>query len=183
MSIYMKAKAIILEPVNSSEVPNGAIFLDASNSNAATIKSVAGDAKTISEMGSAIFFKQMVAGGAFPAKTPISKRPDGKIIAADSDATDAQTVIGYSMEVASGDGVLINVLLIGANLVGAITGLGFAPGDDVFLSETSGYTNDPGSFTGDNDSIIKVGIADCAAGIASATAVDLVARMEVVLRP
>ena len=61
---------------------------------------------------------------------------------------------------------LINVLLVGANVTNAIQGMGFSPSDEIFISEVTGqYTNDPDSFTDDNDSIIRVGVADCAAGI------------------
>jgi hypothetical protein len=56
------------------------------------------------------------------------------------------------------------------------------------LAQTGGqggvsFINSVGSLTGDDDSIIKVGIADCAAGTASGTATDLIVFPEVILRP
>ena len=125
----------------------------------------------------------MQAAGAIGLYKPVAKQANGKINQADSDAVLGQEFVGFAMAVASADGDLISVLCAGANLAGAVTGLGFAPGDEIFLGEASGYTNNPSSFTGSDDSIIRVGVADCAAGVASGTAVDLIAFAEVIARP
>lgn len=183
MSIQIRVKALIMEPITAAEAPVGSLYLDADNSNAPTIKSSGGVPAPINSADTSMFLKQMQAGGPIPNRVPVSKRPDGKIIEADSDAVNAQNFIGFSMQVASANGDLINVLTVGANIENAILGLGFVPGDEIYLSENMGYTNDPASFTGNNDSIIKVGIADCSAGIASSTAKDLIAFSAVVARP
>jgi len=117
-----------------------------------------------------------------PAGKPLAKLANGKVVPADSDAAQGQAFCGVSQTILplSGTGT---VLLPGANVPGAIAGLGYLPGQDVYLSETGGYTNDPNSFTGGDDSIIKLGIADCAAGVASALATDLVMFSEVLIRP
>lgn len=117
------------------------------------------------------------------ALRPVSKAPDGGIIASDSDGATSQIIIGVALE-NIGVGALGNVMLIGPNVAGAVNGLGFTPGDKVFVSESGGgYTNDYASFTGGDDTIVRIGYADCAAGAASATATDLIMFSEVVLRP
>lgn len=121
--------------------------------------------------------------GTIVANTPVSKVSDGTIVPADSDSVNGQQMIGIAKEniLLGGTG---EVYLFGQNIPGAISGLGFSVGDEVYLSETQGqFTNDPNSFTGDDDSIIKVGIADCSAGNASSTASDLIMFPEVILRP
>jgi hypothetical protein len=113
----------------------------------------------------------------------VSKKSNGRIIQADSDNPDGQQVVGVALQAGATAGDLINVLCVGANLAGALTGLGFAPGEEIYLSEASGFTNNPNSFTGGDDTIMKVGVADCAAGVASGTAVDLISFPEIIARP
>lgn len=181
----VRAPYVFLDPVAPAGVPNGALFLDSTNGNTPTVKGTGGNVDPISPVATSnILIKQMQAAGAIALNRPVSKRADGKIEFADSDSISGQNVVGFAQQVATADGDLINVLCVGANIVGAITGLGFTPGQEIYLSEDGlGYSNDPGSFTGNNDSIIKVGIADCAAGTASATASDLILFPEVVARP
>lgn len=182
--VGFKANFIFLQPTDPSVVPNGSVFLDSTNGNSMSVKSSGGVTAPISTAtGSELFIKQMQASGPIGLKKSVSKRPDGKVEQADSDAADGQKVVGYALQSASADGDLIDVFCLGANLAGALTGLGYTPGDEVYLSETGGYTNDPNSFTGGNDSIIRVGIADCSAGTASGTVTDLIAFTEVVARP
>lgn len=179
-----KATAVVLVPITPAQAPNGSVFLDSTNANALTTKSPGGVlTPNLGGTPENIFIKQMEASGAISAKVPVAKLPTGKIVAADSDAAGGQEVIGFALSATLADGDLVMVVLVGANLEGALTGLGYAPGDEIFLSETGGYTNDPNSFTGNDDSIIRVGIADCAAGVASATVVDLIAFAEVIARP
>jgi hypothetical protein len=131
------------------------------------------------------FVKEMENGSGvtIPALTPISKLSDGTIVAGDSDSANGQNFIGFTL-VEIADGARGNCLLSGPNVEGAVSGLGFAPGDEIFLYETTGQlTNNPDSFTGNDDSIIKLGIADCAGGVASSTANDLILHTEVIIRP
>lgn len=179
----VKCQFVVLEPVDPSGVPNGCLFLDSTNSNQATIKTTGGVNDPVTSTGTSFFLKEMVAGAAISSGQPLSKRSDGKVVEADSDGTGTQTFIGYSQESADGDGSLLNVLLAGANLSGVLDGLGFSTGDLIYLSESGGYTDDPDSFTGGDDTIIKLGIADCAASIASSTAVDLIAITDVLISP
>jgi hypothetical protein len=128
--------------------------------------------------------KTMIGNAAIAAGKPIAKLANGKAAQADSDgAGGLQNICGYAMTACSGDNAAFEVLLIGPNLAGALTGLGFTPGQDVFISEDGGYTNDANSFTGANDSIIRAGVADCAANTATGTVVDLIVFTEVILRP
>lgn len=128
--------------------------------------------------------KRWVMGEACVKYQPLCKAPDGKGYKSESDGTNRQNVHGIALEASSGDGSIIEVALISYNLVGAITGLGFAPGDKIFIGETPGsFVNDISGFTGSNDSILWVGWADCAEGIASSQATDLIYDFEVIARP
>jgi len=131
--------------------------------------------------------KIMIGGSALAAGVPVSKNPaTGKVILADSDGVGTQQFYGVTITTCAGDGSPVTVQLPGANLAGVLTGLGFAVGDEIFMGETAGsYVNGAGvdAFVGANDSIFKLGIADCAASAASATAVDLILLPEVVARP
>lgn len=168
-------------PVAVSIVPAGSLFMDETSGDSLTSKTTGGTPQVIGYVQQ-MNVKQAILGGTVLDKRPIARRADGKIIAAGSDSVGAQAFIGYSMA-SGGDNDEISILLVGVNIEGAVTGLGFAPGDDVYLAEGGGYTNDPNSFSGGNDSIIKVGIADCAAGVASATATDLITFTDVLTRP
>lgn len=176
----IKVQYVVMDPVAPSQVPPGCLFLDSTNGNQATIKNTGGSQEPVSS-GTNYFIKTMIAGAAIAAGKPLSKRPDGKVIEGDSDGMHSQNFIGFSQNSAAGDGSTVQVLLAGANLAGVLTGLGFMAADIIYLSETGGYTNDPNSFTGNNDTVIKLGIADCAASSASSTAVDLIAITDVLV--
>lgn len=184
MSVGVKVDFIQLTPVNPASVPNGCVFLDASNGNVATVKSTGGTSDPVGNTSSDnLFIKQMQIDGPIEVNKPVSKKANGRIVQGDSDSADGQMIVGMSLEAGLNAGDFINVFCIGANLAGALAGLGMTPGQEVFLSETGGYTTDANSFTGNNDTIMKVGIADCAAGAASGTAVDLISFPEIVTRP
>ena len=127
--------------------------------------------------------KRMVnqSGALIPSGKMVSKKSDGSIVVADSDSLDGQQPIGVTSETIadSSDGLVIT---FGPNIPGILTGLGFAPGDTIYVSENASLTNDGGSFTGDDDSIIKVGIADCAEGVVSGSATDMILWREIVYR-
>ena len=135
--------------------------------------------------GSGSLLKEMENGhtATISAGTAVAKKSDGTVIPADSDGVGTQQMIGICFsEITVGS--VGDIYLFGQNIPGVISGLGFSVGDEIFLSETAGQlTNDPNSFTGDDDSIIKVGIADCSSGSASSTATDLIMFPEVIYRP
>jgi hypothetical protein len=180
----VRAPYVILIPEEARNVPNGAVFLDKANSDMASVKTVTGVVVPVGSTGvDTLMTKQMQAGEAFPAGAPLSKRPDGKVIVATSEGVQAQQLCGHALEEATADGDLINVLTIGANVVGALEGLNLVPGAEVFIDESGGYTGNPGLFTGNNDSVIRAGIADCPAGEASSVATDLIVMTDILLRP
>jgi len=183
MTIGFKSKFINIVPSTPASVPVNTLFIDSTNSNQATFKDGSGNVGVIGAVSASnIFIKQMQSSAIIPINTPVAKLADGKIVIADADGVNAQVYIGVTMGAAVVNG-LVAVLLVGANIAGALTGLGFTPGQEIFLGENGGFTNDTSTFTGDNDSIIRVGIADCASGIASAAVTDLIAFTEVVARP
>ena len=179
----LKGLFLVLEPTVSTNVPNGSVFINAANGNTLSSRDNNGNVfPLVPTTAENMFLKQMQVVGPIAINVPVSKRPDGKIEAGDSDSEFGQRICGYSLQAATMADELITVLCIGANIPNALAGLGYGPGQDVFLSEDGGYTNTD-NFTGSNDSIIKVGMADCAAGAANTTATDLIAITEVLLRP
>jgi hypothetical protein len=183
--VGFKGNFFVLTPTNPASVPNGSIFLDSTNGNSLTTKDTTGASAPIGAVSSNnIFIKQMQAAGAIAINRPVSKLSNGKIEAAEADIIAAGDYIGYALQAASADGDLINVLCVGANLIGALTGLGYTPGDEVYLSQDgNGFTNDPNTLPVGTDAVIKLGIADCSAGAASTVVNDLIVFSEVVSRP
>lgn len=181
--IGFKSKFINIVPSLPASVPNNTLFIDSSNSNQATFKDGSGNVGVIGAVSASnIFIKQMQSSVVLAVNTPVAKLANGKIINADSDTVNGQVYIGITMGTAVVDG-LVSVLLVGANIAGALTGLGYTPGQEIFLGENGGFTNNVSTFTDGDDSIIRVGIADCTSGNASGTVTDLIAFTEVVARP
>ena len=128
--------------------------------------------------------KRWVMAEACSAYQPLAKKSDGKGYKSESDGSGVQNVHAISLQSSIGEGDIIDVALVSYNLVGVLAGLGFAPGDKVFIGETPGsFVNDISGFSGNNDSILWAGWADCAEGIASAQATDLIYDFEVIGRP
>lgn len=188
MPTYAKLRtdAVVLNPVAPAAVPeNNALFVNSANANIFTNKDNSGTTVEVVSAEASALKKQMQSGfaGVIPALTPIAKLPSGKIVPADTDEVSSQTFVGITLESFAALNSLGIVQLVGPNVPAVLTSLGFAPGDEIFLGETGGYTNNPDSFTGNNDSIIRIGIADCTAGAASVTADDLILFTEVIARP
>lgn len=179
-----KAKYVVLEPVLPASVPNGAYFLDSTNSNAPTIKSSTGVVGVVNSTASNTnpFIKTMESSynGVILPNTPIAKLADGSIYPAESDVAENADTIGVTIDTFSGIGEQGTVFLLGPSVANAIEGLGFTPGDVLYLSPTTGYTNDPTDLDPSINSIIKLGVADCSAGAKSATAKDIILFPEVI---
>lgn len=182
----IKAQYVVLVPVAESSVPAGSVFLDSSNSNQMTFKgtnSVSEPVDTGGGGGTNYFIKSMVASGPIAVRRPLNKLSNGKVSDADaSDLDNAQNICGYSLNPSASDGDLISVLCVGPNLADALLGLNFTTGDEIYLSDTGGYTNDTSNLSAGMDSIIKLGIADCPSGTASSIATDLIGFSDVVSR-
>jgi len=116
------------------------------------------------------------------AGTPVSKSSDGSIVPAASDTAQGQRFIGIALDPIPST-LQGRIQLVGNNVPNILSAYGFSSGDEVFIDEYNGYTNDVSSFSGNNDSIIKVGVADCPEGAASAIATDLIMFVEVISRP
>lgn len=128
--------------------------------------------------------KRWVMGEPCVKFQPLCKAPDGKGYKSGSDGENRQNVHAIALEDAVDEGSAIYVALVGYNLIGVLNGLGFTPGDKIFIGETPGsFVNDISSFAGENDSIIWVGWADCSEGTASNQAADLLYDFEVISRP
>jgi len=134
--------------------------------------------------GGGPFQKSMVnnTGVSIAANSTVAKKSDGSIVLADSDAAGSQQYVGVTLALIL-NGAAGIVQMPWPNLAGALTALGFSSGDDVFMGETPGTFIKGADFTGGDDQFTKVGVADCATGIASATATDLIMFTEVLGGP
>lgn len=128
--------------------------------------------------------KSMVnqTGSEISALTPIAKLADGSIGLAESDNAANSQFIGISTE-AIPNGQAGAILIAWPNVENILTGQGFVPGEEVFMGETPGTFLRGTDFTNSDDRFVKLGIADCAAGIASPTATDLIMFVEVLGGP
>lgn len=131
------------------------------------------------------FEKSFTSGhsGIIAAKTPVALKDDGSIVPGDSDDVDAAQIIGFTKtSIAIGaNGV---VILFGRNMPGALTGLGFTPGAEIFIDETAGsLTDDVSGFTGADDAIIRLGVAAMPDNTTGAAATDLIMMREVIGSP
>lgn len=184
MTVYGKIKTthLVLEPSPAGTAPAGSVFNDSSNANALTNKSTGGTISQIGATSSAdILIKQKrnMSGVSMAAARRVALKTDGTIVLADSDNISAMLDIGMSLDVID-NGNYGRVLLNGANAAGALSGLGYTAGDHIYLSKTPGMlTNSTTSFNPETDTIMRVGIADCADGDASGTATDLIMTVEV----
>lgn len=188
MTVYGKIKTthVVLEPTPAATSPAGSIFNDSSNANALTNRTTGGSIAQIGATSSAdilIKRKRNMTGAPIPAARRVALLSNGNIVLADSDNLSAMLDIGMSLDVID-NGNYGRVLLNGANAAGALTGLGYATGDHIYLSKTPGMlTNSTSGFNPETDTIMRVGIADCADGDASSTATDLIMTVEVYSSP
>lgn len=188
MTVYaaIRSSSSTMEPATPASAAVGSIFIDSTNSNALSFKNISGVVSVIGATSSEnvlIKTKKNLTGSAIPSKTPVALMPDGSIAPADSDGTNIQVVIGIALENID-SGAFGTVMLNGPNAVGAVSGLGFTPGDAIMLSATPGIlTNTQVGMDPITQTIMKVGVADCASGVCSGVATDLIMEAEVISRP
>lgn len=184
MVIGIKSKFLEIEASDPADIPPNSLFIDSTNNNQATFKNSGGTSSVVGAVSTSnLFIKQMQADQVIAINDPLAKKSNGRVIKSDTDlSADSQKYIGIALQAAANVGDFINVLLIGTNLANALLGMGFVPGEYIFLGENGGFTNDAGvsGFSGSNDSVIRVGIADCAPGTASGVATDLIAITQII---
>lgn len=186
MSSYAKIRtdAVLFNPINPAGLENNSLLADFNDNNLLKTKDNSGNLQLI-QSPLTLFTKVMQSGfvGTILAGTPVSKTSSGKIIPADSDAIGGQEPIGITLVIFNALDDIGTIHLFAPNVQGVLSLLGFVPGEEIFLGEAGGYTNNPNAFTGDNDSIIRIGIADCPSGTASVLATDLLINTQIILRP
>ena len=138
----------------------------------------------VTEFGNVSQVKTMINGSAsiILAGQPVAKYADGNIYPADSDNAVGKAYCGLALvEIPVGGSG--RVFTPGPNLPGVLTGMGFTPGSDIYVGEEPGtFTDDPSTFSDLNDDLIRIGISDCADGVASSMATDLIMTTDVVAR-
>lgn len=176
----IKVTALVLVPTTEEDAPNNSIFVDQSTGQVKT-KSNGNGSTSISQILTKL--KKNGHSGQIGIGVPVSLLPSGLFVPTDSDLAQGQKFIGITLDI-SEPNEFSNIHLVGSNVINALNGLGFTPGEDIYMSETAGqYTNDFNSFTNNDDKIIRLGVADCANNEASSTAKDLVLFPEVILLP
>lgn len=188
MTTYAKIRTgvLVLDPQAPDDAPDGSVYLDSENSNALTTKTTSGSHVQVGASSSDdIMIKTMenLSGFDLAKGDPVAKKPDGSIVLADADGLNAQIVVGTCAE-AILNGTQGRVALVGPNVANALLGRGFQPGQEAYLTATGTYTANPGTLDPtDDDSVVRMGVADCPAGAASTPATDLIMFSEVVARP
>lgn len=181
-----KTSCVVLDPIAGAAAPANSIYSDSDNAGAFTNKSQGGEDTAVGAGSSSDAFAKLAkntSGSTIPAGTAVSKSTaDGSIVPADSDAAQGQQVIGItSAGIANGAFGIIN--LVGRNIPGCLSGQGFTVGQDIYISQTAGFTNDPSQFSGSGETVTLIGIADCADNVLSTTATDLVMCRQKLLGP
>lgn len=181
----IKVGFVELVPRAAAAVPNGALFLDSSGGNAPTAKNTGGSSVPIGEVAASdVLIKtwQNLSGVTIVAGKTSCKLASGSAALADADAVGRQVWLAVALDTVANT-AQGRFALVGPNVAGALAGLGFAPGEAVYQGKTAGGYAALSTLNPLTDAIIRVGYADCAAGVASATAVDLIMFAEVISRP
>lgn len=183
----------------TDDLPEGVVnfyyHIDTARADLLTSYIVSGDT-THAPTSDAIFNLVLAASSSFTTKLkfngslapisahmPVALKSDGTVVLADADGLGTQMLIGFALDLipVGGRG---RVLISNPNAAGVLTGSGFTPGETIMLSKTPGVlTNDLGIFNPATDTILKVGIADCADGIQSSIATDLIMSLEILSSP
>lgn len=178
MTTYARFRgtSLVLPETYPAPNPLGSIYVDGTNLNALTFRTLSGvDLPIFSGTltTAEVLHKRKLNNtlSTISVDKTVAVKSDGTICLADSDDPDAVVVIGVTKEaILAGEYGLVQ--LIGPNALNVLDGLGFAVGDTIYLGNTPGaLTNDVGSVIG---AVKVVGIADCATDVASGIATDLV---------
>lgn len=183
MTTYAKimTNAVLLNPTSVADI--NAIYVDPSTNQMSNNSNTGTPSEFSTATPSNIKRKQCFAPIALGKPVSLYLNT-GKVIQTDSDGSGTQKYIGIAVTAFESAGDFGNVLLIAPNAAGVLTDLGFSPGAEIFIGEsTGGFVDDISGFSGDNDSIIKAGMADCADNESSTLAKDLILVSQVIARP
>jgi hypothetical protein len=114
-----------------------------------------------------------------PAGVAVAVYSDGLMYRASSSLLTGKAMIGVLMEAVVPEATG-RVLLPGFNIPGALTGLGFNPGDEVFVDDDGNYSNGLSGLSDPNDSFLRVGYADGPAGVETSIATDLIMAFQTI---
>lgn len=184
----IRTQGVVLEPQASAGALNGELYRNSDNANAFTDKTTGGTNTPVGAAAADSLFtkiKKNNSGVSIADGVTVSLKSDGNIMAADADHAEGQKVIGIA------SGVIANnsfgtVKLFYPNIANAVAGLSFTPAQDIYLNDTGatrGFTNNIGSLTGGNDTIVQVGYADLPSNSDSGSATDLIAFSLLTSRP
>lgn len=179
-----KTTAIVLQPVSPSSVPVGAIFKsDGPVANPIQMATSGGTSTDLVQTSVSFVLKRKLAALSIPAARPVSLLASGAIVPSDSDDAAARQPIGVALsDIPAGE--YGTVILVGPNIPDMLRGMGFKPGDELYVnSEQGGLTNDPTTLRIGVDQFIKIGIADCPGDNSEPDATDLILLLQVLARP
>jgi hypothetical protein len=178
MPVYAKVRgnSLVLPTTYPGANPLGSLYVDGTNLNALTFRTMAGEDWPIFSghlTTAEVLHKRKLNStlSAIPVDKTVAVKLDGSICLADSDDPDAVNVIGVTKElIPAGSYGLVQ--LIGPSAPNVLDGLGFSTGDIIYLGDTPGaLTNSLGAIVG---AVKVVGIADCPTDDATSVATDLI---------
>lgn len=117
--------------------------------------------------------KAVISSEALAVNTPVTKLPNGKIAKADATAPGMGWVYGITKTAFADEDSEGEVYLIGLNTPGVLTDLEFDTADKIYQAGPGVFTNDPGILD-EAKTLMFIGFADCASGVASSLATDLI---------
>lgn len=179
----IKCSGIVFDAVAAGTLPNNALYLD-TQTQSLTNKGGTGVSAPIGASATSTasaFVKTMhnLTGFTITAGTPVSKEADGSIAPAGAGTAGAMRMIGYVISDILNNAQGSVSLLGGPNWPGVLSGA-YLPGDAVYLAHGGGYTSDTSTLGLSTDTLVRIGFADCAQGVASTTVSDLLIFPEVI---
>ena len=172
----VRGTSLVLPSTYPAANPLGSIYVDGTNLNALTFRTLSGvDLPIFSGTltTAEVLHKRKLNStlATIAVDKTVAVKTDGTICLADSDDPAAVNVIGITKEaILAGEYGLVQ--LVGPSAPNVVDGLGFNTGDIIYLGDTPGsLTNNIGSIVG----VVRVvGIADCPDSDATGVATDLV---------
>lgn len=130
-----------------------------------------------------LLVKAVISSQAIAINIPVTKLSNGKIAPVDASIPGREKIYGTTKTSFAGDDSVGDILLIGPNAAGVLSGAGFNTGDEIYVSDIPGlFTNNPASLA-ETSPIVFAGFADCPESTASPTATDLIFAVNKVAEP